>query len=71
MCLAGKAVCVFEDKSLFLCSVTSDADPWTAEIDIMAQNISFKLDIGLFKQHFSKHISLFSRKLRNLCLVQD
>lgn len=67
--LAGKAVCVIEeDKSLFLRSVTSDADPWTAKIDIMAQNISFKLDIGVFKQHFSKHSSLFSRKLRNLCV---
>lgn len=35
-----------EEESFFLGSVTSDVNTWTADIDIMDKNITFKLDTG-------------------------
>lgn len=35
-----------EEESFFLGSVTSDADPWTVERDIMDKNNTLKLDTG-------------------------
>lgn len=47
VCHMGKAVqSTEEEENFFLGTVTSDDDKWTAVIDVMDKNITFKLDTG-------------------------